>query len=147
MKDLVAYGAAFARAVSRFGPNPLVVLCQDEADGIAAGAILSRAPERAGYGPVDVHVIRQRRLGLGGAGVPEPGCIVVTDLGVQAGDIVPGLPMVMIDHHVPRFLPGSAGTTIISGHENLPIPTFSLLAHACAAALSELSFGREVQAA
>ncbi|MCJ2019855.1 hypothetical protein MKK84_20855 [Methylobacterium sp. E-065] len=59
MKDLVAHGAAFARAVSRFGPNPPVVLCQDEADGIAAGPILSRALECAGYGAVDVHVIRQ----------------------------------------------------------------------------------------
>ncbi|WP_267360286.1 MULTISPECIES: hypothetical protein [unclassified Methylobacterium] len=71
----------------------------------------------------------------------------MTDLGVQAGDIVLCLPTVLIDNYVPRPLPGSAGTTIISGHENLPIPTFNLLAHACAAALSELSFGREVQAA
>lgn len=71
----------------------------------------------------------------------------MTDLGVQAGDIVLRLPTVLIDNHVPRSLPGSAGTTIISGHEDLPIPTSSLRAHACAAALGELSFGREVQAA
>lgn len=144
MTDLATHGAAFARAVSGFGPNPPVVLCHDDADGVSAGAILGRALERAGYGPVDVQVIGRGASAWSPAtrealASRKPGGIVVTDLGVQAGDIVPGVPTVLVDHHVPRALPDSAGTTVISGHADLPIPTSSLLAHACAAALGEAS--------
>ncbi|WP_267428372.1 hypothetical protein [Methylobacterium sp. GC_Met_2] len=152
MTDLVAHGAAFARAVSGFGPKPPIVLCHDDADGVSAGAILGRALERAGYGPVDVQVIG-RGASLWAPATREalasrsPVGIVVTDLGVQAGDIIPGVPTVLVDHHVPRSLPDSAGTTVISGHEDLPIPTSSVLAHACAAALGELGSGRKAQAA
>ncbi|SDO57843.1 single-stranded-DNA-specific exonuclease [Methylobacterium phyllostachyos] len=142
MTDLASHGAAFARAVSGFGPTPPVVLCHDDADGVSAGAILGRALERAGYGPIDVQVIGRGASAWAPAtrealASRDPGGIVVTDLGVQAGDIVPGVPTVLVDHHVPRSLPDSPGTTVISGHGDLPIPTSSLLAHACAAALGE----------
>lgn len=109
---------------------------------MSAGAIFGRALKRAGYGSIDVRVIGRgasawspvTREALASR---RPGGIVVTDLGVQAGDLVPGVPTVLVDHHVPRSLPESAETTGISGHEDRPIPTASLLAHACAEALGE----------
>ena len=66
-----------------------------------------------------------------------PGGIVVTDLGVQAGAVLPGTPTVLVDHHVPRSLPDPAEAVVVGGHADAPIPTSSLLAHACAAALGE----------
>ncbi|MFC6789132.1 phosphoesterase [Methylobacterium komagatae] len=142
MTDLAAHGATFARALMGFGPNPPIVLCHDDADGVAAGAIFGRALERAGHGPIDVQVIGRGASAWSPAtrqalASRRPGGIVVTDLGVQAGDIVPGVPTVLVDHHIPRSLPEVAETTIITGHEDRPIPTSSLLAHACAAALGE----------
>ncbi|MFY9291069.1 MAG: phosphoesterase [Methylorubrum rhodinum] len=59
----------------------------------------------------------------------------MTDLGVQAGTILTGVPTVLADHHVPRSWPEASEATVISGHADAPTPTSSLLAHACAATL------------
>ncbi|WP_342105706.1 phosphoesterase [Methylobacterium sp. SI9] len=144
MTDLATHGAAFARAVAGFGPEPPVVLCHDDADGLSAGAILGRAFDRAGDGPwrgsALVRVVGRGESAWSQAlrdelAARKPGGLVVTDLGVQAGAILPGVPMVLVDHHIPRAWPEPADATVISGHADAPIPTSSLLAFACAAAL------------
>lgn len=140
MTSLTEHGAAFARAVSGFGPGAPAVLCHDDADGLSAGAILALAFGRAGRGPVHPRIVGR---GEGAWSAPlraelaalEPGGIVVTDLGVQTGAILPGLPLVLVDHHVPRSLPCSDEATVVTGHADAPVPTSSLLAHACARAL------------
>lgn len=144
MTDRTAHGAAFARAVSRFGPGALAILCHDDADGLSAGAILARAFARADPAHRQPHV---RIVGRGESAwspamrdelaAREPGGLVVADLGVQAGAILPGVPTVLVDHHVPRSLPEPSEAIVVSGHADMPIPTSSLLAHACAAALTE----------
>lgn len=142
MTDLAAHGAAFARAVSGFGPGRPVVLCHDDADGLSAGAILSRALERSGRGLVPVRVVGRGESAWSPAMAAElsaldPAGLVVTDLGVQAGTILAGVPTVLVDHHVPRSMPAAAEAAVISGQADAPTPTSSLLAHACAAALGE----------
>lgn len=144
MTDLAAHGVAFAETVSRFGPSAPVVLCHDDADGLSAGAIFARAFERVGRSPAHVRVIGRGESAWSPAVRAElaalaPGGIVVTDLGVQAGSIIPDVPTVLVDHHVPRSLPEAGEATLISGHADAPIPTSSLLAHACASALGEAS--------
>lgn len=142
MTDLAIYGAAFARAVAAAGPNAPAVLCHDDADGLSAGAILARAFARTGHRPAHVRIIgrgesawsRSVRDELAGL---SPGCLVVTDLGVQAGTILPGIPTILVDHHVPRGMPSASAAMVISGHGDVPVPTSSLLAHACASALCE----------
>lgn len=137
---LAAHGAAFARATAGFGPDAPVVLCHDDADGLSAGALLARALARAGRSPGPVRVIGR---GASPWSAPirdelaarRPGGLVVTDLGVQAGAILPGIPTVLVDHHVPRSWPDPSEATVISGHADTPIPTSSLLALACATAL------------
>jgi single-stranded-DNA-specific exonuclease len=62
------------------------------------------------------------------------GGLIVADLGVREGDILPGAETVVIDHHVPAGTPGAA--TVISGFHMDPVPTSSLLAYWCAAALA-----------
>ncbi|WP_265500563.1 hypothetical protein [Paracoccus beibuensis] len=61
------------------------------------------------------------------------GCLIVTDLGVREGEILPGVPTVLIDHHVPTGTPGEA--VVISGNGWSPEPTSSLLAYWCAKAV------------
>jgi single-stranded-DNA-specific exonuclease len=69
------------------------------------------------------------------AGIPVGG-LIVTDLGVREGVILEGVETVVIDHHVPTGVPGSA--TVISGSEMEPIPTSSLLAYWCTSAIAEV---------
>lgn len=140
--DLATHGAAFARAVAGFGQEPPAILCHDDADGLSAGALLGRAFERAGRGQPRVRIVGRGESAWSNAlrnelAAHEPGGLVVTDLGVQAGAILPGVPTVLVDHHVPRSWPEPSEATVISGHDDGPIPTSSLLAFACAAALGE----------
>ena len=140
MTALTDHGAAFVRAVAGFGPGAPVVLCHDDADGLSAGAILGRALERAGRSPGPVRVIGRGESPWSAAlrdelAARKPGGLVVTDLGVQAGAILSGVPTVLVDHHVPRSWPEASEAAVISGYADTPIPTSSLLALACAAAL------------
>jgi len=63
----------------------------------------------------------------------SPGGPVVADLGLRAQAVRPGIPTVVIDHHVPTGDAG--GTVVISGYELDPAPTTSLLAWWWAAGL------------
>lgn len=142
MTDLAVYGATFAQAVSASGPNPPAILCHDDADGLSAGAILARGLGRAGRKPAYVRVIGRGESAWSHSVRDElarfaPGCLVVTDLGVQAGPILPGIPTVLVDHHVPRGMPSASEAVVISGHVDVPVPTSSLLAYACATAVCE----------
>jgi single-stranded-DNA-specific exonuclease len=63
----------------------------------------------------------------------SPGGLIVADLGVRDGGIAPGVPTILIDHHVRT---GSAGgAVVISGNGLDPEPTSALLAWWCAGAL------------
>lgn len=131
-------GPAFRAALDRFDPNrrPLI-LGHFDADGLAAVAILSQALDRAGrladirvtgkgenpWSPDLRRELEERR----------PGGLIATDLGVWEGDILPGTPTVLIDHHVPTGAPGEA--IVISGNGWMPEPSSSLLAYWCAEAL------------
>jgi single-stranded-DNA-specific exonuclease len=133
--------AGFAETLARFGAGTPVVLCHDDADGLAAGAILARALAGTPHGPARVRVIGRGESAWSdavraelAAGPPVSG-LLVTDLGVQAEAILSGLPTVIIDHHVPRSEPAPEVAAVISGYGSEPTPTSSLLAHRCATAL------------
>lgn len=66
----------------------------------------------------------------------ELGGLVVADLGIRAEPIVPYVPTVFIDHHVPRGVPADAA--VISGYGEEPAPTSSLLAWRCASAETDV---------
>jgi single-stranded-DNA-specific exonuclease len=131
-------GPVFRAELGRFDPSrrPLI-LSHFDADGLSAAAILSRALDRAGR-PVDVRVIGKGEnpwspVLRDALEARRPGGLLVTDLGVRKGDILPGAPTVLIDHHVPTGTPGEA--VVISGDGWTPEPTSSLLAFWCAEAL------------
>lgn len=142
MTALAAHRAAFARAIADFGPGPPAILCHDDADGLAAGAIFGRVFERAGQGKPLVRIVGRGESAWSAVlrdelAARKPGGLVVTDLGVQAGPILSGVPTVLVDHHMPRSWPDPADATVVSGHADEPVPTSSLLAFACAAGLGD----------
>jgi single-stranded-DNA-specific exonuclease len=119
----------------------VLVMSHNDADGLSAAAILARALTAAG------RPVHTRILGRGGTpwseairselSAAELGGLIVVDLGARPGLIAPGVPTVVLDHHVPTGVPDQA--TLISGHAFAPIPTSSLLAWWCASALGDAS--------
>lgn len=133
-------GPAFRAALEAFDPaRPPLILGHFDADGLSATAILARALDRAG------RPARVRILGKGenpwspdlrpALAALDPGGLIVTDLGVGDGAILPGVPTVLVDHHVPRGRPGDA--LVISGHGWEPGPVSALLAWWCAQAIGD----------
>jgi single-stranded-DNA-specific exonuclease len=132
---------AFRNGVARFDRGaPVSILTHNDADGLAAAAILARAFPRVGL-QTQVRILGRGETpwskGIGDElRTQEMGGLVVTDLGVCEGAIRPGTSTIIIDHHVPRGAP-LAGT-VISGHGQTPTPTSSLLAFWCAGALTDV---------
>jgi single-stranded-DNA-specific exonuclease len=129
----------FRMAVDKFRADaPVLILGHNDADGLSASALLARALRQQAR-PHRVRILGrgenpwsdEMRTELSDAPV---GGLIVTDLGVREGDILPGAETVVIDHHVPAGTPGAA--TVISGFHMDPVPTSSLLAYWCAAALA-----------
>lgn len=133
-------GETFRAAVERFDPGrPPLVLGHFDADGLSALAIFARALKRCGR-PADLRVVGRGENPWDEALRAElaerrPGGLIVADLGVREGALVPGVPTIIVDHHVPTGTPGDA--LVISGHGQEPEPTSALLAYWCAAGLGE----------
>jgi single-stranded-DNA-specific exonuclease len=128
----------FAVAIAAMPAGELLVLGHFDADGLAATAILARALARAGR-PAAIRIVGkgenpwspELRADLAAR---APAGLIVTDLGVREGAILPGVPTVLIDHHVPTGTPGEA--VVISGNGVVPEPTSALLAWWCAGAIA-----------
>ena len=136
----VTAAAAFAGAVSAFDPlRPVCVLGHNDADGLAATALFARAFQAHG------RAVRCRIVGRGESAwspamrvelaAQVAGGLVITDLGIQSTLPMPGVPTVVVDHHVPGELP--PGAVVITGVGATPIPTSSLLAYWCTSALAD----------
>jgi single-stranded-DNA-specific exonuclease len=116
----------------------VLILGHNDADGLSASALLARALGQQAH-PPQVRILGRgenpwseaMRAELFNAPV---GGLIVADLGVREGEILVGAETVVIDHHVPTGIPGSA--TVISGFHMDPVPTSSLLAYWCATALA-----------
>ena len=130
--------AAFAKALAGFDRDrAIVVLGHFDADGLVAIAILVRALRHAGW------QAEPRVTGKGetpwddafAASLGTPGGLIVADLGTRPDAVRPGVPTVVIDHHLPTGTPAEAIT--ISGNGLTPEPTTALLAWWAAGALGD----------
>ena len=131
--------ARFVEAAKESG-GPAFVLCHSDADGLAAGAILTLALRRAGLPRVEVQA-----TGKAGSAwsdetrallaARQPGALIVTDLGVREEPVWDGPPPLFIDHHRPSGLPPDAERLVITGYGLDSVPTSGLLALACAGGL------------
>lgn len=136
-------GERFRAALAGFDPGRRVaVLCHNDADGLSAGAIFKRALGRAGRDAL-VRVVGRGESAWSDEIRAEFNALdvagfVVGDLGTRVEPVLPGIPTVVVDHHVPRG-PAEArdGVTVLSGYAEDPVPTTSLMAYRCAAALGE----------
>jgi single-stranded-DNA-specific exonuclease len=130
----------FLAALSQLVPDrPALILSHFDADGLSAGAILARAMSRAGS-PAALRILGKGENPWSPAMREQlqrqpPGGLLVTDLGIRAGDILPDVPTILIDHHVPTGMPRQA--VVISGNGWTPEPTSALLAFWCAQALGD----------
>jgi single-stranded-DNA-specific exonuclease len=131
----------FRTVVDRFRVDaPVLILGHNDADGLSAVALLARSLGQAGL-PVQTRIVGRgenpwseaMRTELSNAPV---GGLIVADLGVREGEILAGAETMVIDHHVPTGIPGSAN--VISGYHMDPVPTSSLLSYWCAAASAEV---------
>ena len=134
------HAAAFRTGVSSFGRSAALILGHNDADGLAASAILAQALERSGRA-ASVRILRRGESPWADeirAEVAEraPDGLIVTDLGLRAAPIAAGVPTIFVDHHVPQGVP--TGATVISGQGVEPQPTSSLLAFRCASALADV---------
>lgn len=128
-----APAALFQSGMAAVGPGEILVAGHNDADGLAASAILVRGLRLLGR-EASVRTIGRGESPWSDAFDDEvrargPAALIVTDLGVRPQRIVKDIPMIVIDHHVPLGTP--AGATVISGHGHAPEPSSSLLALRC----------------
>ncbi len=125
------------------------VVCDFDGDGLPAGAILLRALREAGYPSVEGECRRKGESAWGpeiGARLRERAAgegidaLLVTDLGVRDGQILPGVPLLLIDHHRPIGEP--EGSVVITSYgsgdeagDGKDVATSGLLCWWCARAL------------
>lgn len=134
--------ARFQAFVERLDTHQsIVVLCHSDVDGLAAGAILTRALQRAGH---TIHVeVTGKGENAWSASVRErlkrydPQALIVTDLGSRAATILEDVPTLLIDHHRPAGIPPNAA--LITGYGQEPAPTSGLLAYWCATAITDVN--------
>ena len=115
--------------------RPVAVLCHNDGDGLAAGALLARTLRRGGFtvvvettakGEHAWHPAIRERLQRA-----APQALLVADLGSRAEPVLADVPTLLIDHHRPDGLPPDA--ELLSGYGVEPVPTSGLLAYwACA---------------
>ena len=132
--------SAFVTAIQAFSrTEPVWILGHNDADGLSATALFARAFTAANW------TVRTRIVGRGESpwsnamraelASEAAGGVIITDLGVRDTLPKPGVPTVVVDHHIPGMPP--FGATIISGHGQDPSPTSSLLAFWCAGTIAD----------
>lgn len=141
-----ALGPARERAANFLrGIDPgkrVVVFCHFDADGLAAGALFGRGLRRMGFAHVRVvHSDRGENAFSDGArrrlAALRPDALIVTDLGVQAAGVLPGVPTLYVDHHRPEGEP--AGAAVVLGYGWEPIPASAWLAYELLAPLADVA--------
>ena len=115
------------------------ILTDADADGLPAGALLLRSLQAAGYAKVTV----ETRGKFENAWMPQvherlrlraSQCLIIADLGARPDTLLPGVPTLLVDHHVPFGTP--PGATLLTSYGTEPTATTGLLALWCAQAIA-----------
>jgi single-stranded-DNA-specific exonuclease len=126
----------FPVAAAQLGERPLLVFHND-ADGLSSGAILHSVLLKQANGST-IRIIGKGENAYSDdfvreLGALQPSGLIIADLGVSNRVTLPDIPTILIDHHAPTGVPKTA--TVISGFNDDPVPTTSLLAYRCARAM------------
>ena len=132
--DALLAARAAARAFLDRVPRDarVVVFCHFDADGLAAGAVAGRALPRLGFASVQVVPSGRGESAFGDGArarlaAMAPDALVVTDLGVKADGVLPGVPTLYVDHHLPNGVPNDPAATVASGYGWDPVPNSAWL--------------------
>lgn len=128
--DLLA-ARAFLEALTP--DRHLVIYADFDADGLAAAAVLCRGLEARGLPSPTVHCKQRHAPAWSDAAraavaALAPDVLVLTDLGVQAEDFLPGVPTLYLDHHVPSGRPGPPSVVCVADTWD-PVPCSAWLAY------------------
>ena len=141
-------GAGFVRwvkSLSLAGATRIHIVCDSDADGLPAGALLVRTLRAAGFVQVTAEPRRKGESAWGAELLDRarsfaPDALIIADLGSRDGDLLPGVPTLLLDHHCPIGLP--PGALLLTGYgtgaedgDGKDIPTTGLMAFWCAVAL------------
>ncbi len=124
----------FLRALPKGQDTRIHILCDSDCDGLPAGALLVRALRLAGYSQLSIETKRKGESAwnpevLLRLGEREPQALFVLDLGSRADTMLPGVPTLLIDHHMPGGVP--PGAELVTGYGTEPTPTTGLLVYWC----------------
>jgi len=130
------------------------VLCDSDADGLPAGALLERALRAAGFVDVKAEARKKGESAWGAElleriGRAEPEALIVADLGSRAEPLLgPSVPTLLLDHHCPTGVPENAvlltayGSGMTEG-DGKDVATTGLMAWWCARALCGVDIAAE----
>ena len=133
-QEAAARFTQFLAALPRQEQTRIHILCDSDCDGLPAGALLYRALALAGYSNLSIEPKRKGES----AWLPEvitrlashqPEALFVLDLGSRPDALLPGVPTLLIDHHLPGGIP--PGAELITGYGTEPTPTTGLLVWWC----------------
>lgn len=126
------------------------ILTDSDADGLPSAALLVRALHAAGYTATTAEVRKKHESAWNPSVLDRlralaPEALILTDLGSRPDPLLPGVPTLLLDHHVPTGIPPEA--TLLTGYgssapasngitDQRAIPTTGLLAFWCALALA-----------
>ncbi len=121
------------------------IVCDSDADGLPAGALLVRTFRAAGFQDVTAEPRRKGESAWGSdlldrARAYKPEALIIADLGSRDGDLLPGLPTLLLDHHWPTGVPEgalllTAYGTGEAGGDGKDVGTTGLMAWWCARTL------------
>jgi single-stranded-DNA-specific exonuclease len=133
-EQLVSVFRDFYRSIPEDGR--FSILCHSDADGLCSGALLHRAlaplgraagitATRKGETPWSGEVISRLEAMKGDA-------ILLCDLTPHFRPLLPGMPLLFVDHHRPQGLP--PGAQLITGYGSEPTPSAGLITYWCVSA-------------
>ncbi len=127
------------------------ILCDSDCDGLPAGALLLQALRLAGYTELSIEAKRKGESAwnpevLERLAAMGPEALFVLDLGSRPDAMLPGVPTLLIDHHLPGGIPD--GAKLITGYgseaHGLATPTTGLLVYWCVRGLLSPEQHREL---
>jgi single-stranded-DNA-specific exonuclease len=130
-----------ARALIRSTSGPIAVACHNDVDGITAAVLCADAIERLGKVAITLVAARGEHVHTDAMRAriraAAPAALIVCDMGSRGAPIVPEIPTVLIDHHVPAGFP--EGAIVLSAHGHEPVAPSGLIAWHLVSGLVELA--------
>lgn len=110
----------------------ITIACDKDVDGLTSGTIMLRALEKMGSKNVRIFPAHKGEHAHSDSmrtrlSASHPEVLIVTDMGARPEPILPGIPTLIVDHHLPKGYP--PGALVVSAWTAAPVPSSSVLAY------------------